>query len=206
MGLTRSPNGWRLALRLCAHQGRELDRPNGASPNGASPNGASPNGVGPNGADPNDELDRLGDRIAELAVHLDVATARLLDLIREFDARGGWNTGFRNCTAWLSWRVGLSPGAAREHVRVARALGALPRLAQAFARGELSYAKVRAFTRVATPETSTGRAPPSTSNAWCAAGAGSIRRPRPGKPLSSTRLVSSICIPIGTARWWFAGG
>src|SRR5256886_1635911 len=99
------------------------------------------------------ELDRLGDEIAELAAHLDAATARLLDLIREFDARGGWNTGFRSCAAWLSWRVGLAPGAAREHVRVAHALGTLPRLAQALARGELSYAKVRALTRVATPET-----------------------------------------------------
>ena len=47
------------------------------------------------------ELDRLGDEIAELAAHLDAATARLLDLIREFDARGGWNTGFRSCAAWL---------------------------------------------------------------------------------------------------------
>ena len=36
---------------------------------------------------------------------------------------------------------------------MARALGTLPRLAQALARGELSYAKVRALTRVATPET-----------------------------------------------------
>ena len=98
-------------------------------------------------------LDRLGDEIAELSAHLDAATARLLDLIREFDARGGWNTGFRSCAAWLSWRVGLAPGAAREHVRVAHALGTLPRLAQALARGELSYAKVRALTRVATPET-----------------------------------------------------
>ena len=98
-------------------------------------------------------LDRLGDEIAELSAHLDVATARLLDLIREFDARGGWNTGFRSCAAWLSWRVGLDPGAARERVRVARALETLPRLAQALARGELSYAKVRALTRVATPET-----------------------------------------------------
>ncbi|HEV8473162.1 MAG TPA: DUF222 domain-containing protein, partial [Methylomirabilota bacterium] len=99
------------------------------------------------------ELDRLGDEIAELSAHLDAATARLLDLIREFDARGGWNTGFRSCAAWLSWRVGLDPGAARERVRVARALSALPRLAQALARGELSYAKVRALTRVASPET-----------------------------------------------------
>ena len=98
-------------------------------------------------------LDRLGDEIAELSAHLDAATARLLDLIREFDARDGWNNGFRSCAAWLSWRVGLDLGAARERVRVARALGTLPRLAQALARGEISYAKVRALTRVATPET-----------------------------------------------------
>jgi Domain of unknown function (DUF222)/HNH endonuclease len=99
------------------------------------------------------ELERLGNEIAELAAHLDAATARLLDLIRDFDARGGWGNGFRSCAAWLSWRVGLEPGAAREHVRVARALGSLPRLAQALARGELSYSKIRALTRVATPET-----------------------------------------------------
>jgi len=99
------------------------------------------------------ELERLGDQIAELSAHLDAATARLLDLIREFDARGGWGNGFSSCGAWLTWRVGLDPGAARERVRVARALGTLPRLAQALARGELSYSKVRALTRVATPET-----------------------------------------------------
>src|SRR5205823_4571149 len=99
------------------------------------------------------ELDRLGDEIAELSAHLDAATARLLDLIREFDARDGWGNGFRSCAAWLTWRIGLDPGAARERVRVARALGTLPRLAQALACGELSYAKVRALTRVATSET-----------------------------------------------------
>ena len=99
------------------------------------------------------EVERLGDEIAELAAHLDAATARLLDLIRDFDARGGWGNGFRSCAHWLAWRVGLELGAAREHVRVARALGSLPRLSQALARGELSYSKVRALTRVATPET-----------------------------------------------------
>jgi hypothetical protein len=87
-------------------------------------------------------LDHLGDEIAELRAHLDAATARLLDLIRRFDARGGWTSGFRSCAAWLSWRVGLDPGAARERVRVARALGTLPSLAQALARGDLSsYAR-----------------------------------------------------------------
>src|SRR5437879_1476054 len=99
------------------------------------------------------ELDRLGDQIAELSAHLDAAAARLLDLIREFDDRGGWGNGFRSCAHWLTWRIGLDQGAARERVRVARALGSLPRLARALARGELSYSKVRALTRVATPET-----------------------------------------------------
>src|SRR5881296_3119584 len=92
-------------------------------------------------------------RKSELSAHLDAATARLLDLIRDFDARGGWNTGFMSCAHWLCWCVGLERGAARERVRVARALGTLPRLAEALARGELSYSKVRALTRVATPET-----------------------------------------------------
>jgi uncharacterized protein DUF222/HNH endonuclease len=99
------------------------------------------------------ELDRLGDQIAELSAHLEAATSRLLDLIREFDVRRGWQNGFRSCAEWLAWRVSLDLGAARERVRVARALGILPALAEALARGELSYAKVRALTRIATPET-----------------------------------------------------
>ena len=131
---------------------------------------------------PNAELDRLGDEIAELSAHLEAATARLLDLIRQFDARGGWGNGFRSCAHWLSWRVGLDIGAAREKVRVARALGTLPRLARALARGELSYAKVRALTRVATLETEErllgvgratgpGEAPPSSRISPCSVGA-----------------------------------
>ena len=93
------------------------------------------------------EMDRLGDEIAELSAHLEAATARLLELIREFDAGNGWNTGFHSCAHWLAWRIGLDLGAARERVRVARALGSLPRLTEALSRGELSYAKVRALTR-----------------------------------------------------------
>src|SRR5258706_8750145 len=72
------------------------------------------------------ELERLGDEIAELSAHLDAATARLLELIREFDARAGWNTGFRSCAEWLSWRVLLHPGAARPRVRAAAAVGGPP--------------------------------------------------------------------------------
>src|SRR6202521_3763474 len=104
-------------------------------------------------AGPVAEMDRLGNEIAELSAHIEAAGAYLLELIREFDARGGWANGFHSCAQWLSWRVGMRRGAARERVRVARALGSLHLLADALARGELSYAKVRALTRVATPET-----------------------------------------------------
>jgi len=57
-----------------------------------------------------------------------------------------------SCAHWLNWKCGVGLNAAREKVRVARALEDLPRIAAAFAAGELSYSKVRAMTRVATPE------------------------------------------------------
>src|SRR5438270_13572151 len=152
------------------------------------------------------ELERLGDEIAELSAHLDAATARLLELIREFDARAGWNTGFRSCAEWLSWRVGLDRGAARERVRVARALGSLPRLAQALARGELSYSKVRALTRASRrrrPKSDcsqwAGPAPPSTSSASSAAGVESIDWPKRKRPLGATRGGRYTCIKTKTA-------
>ena len=94
----------------------------------------------------------LDNRIAELAARIQAATYELLVLIREFDACGAWS-GFASCTIWLSWRTGLAPGAAREHVRVAQALERLPKLSDAMRRGQVSYSKVRAVTRVATPET-----------------------------------------------------
>jgi hypothetical protein len=98
-------------------------------------------------------IDDLGDRIAHTAAHLDAAHHRLLTDLREFDARGGWHRqGGRTCGHWLSWRVGWGLGAAREHLRVARALGGLPLIDEALRQGELSYAKVRALTRVATPQ------------------------------------------------------
>ena len=97
------------------------------------------------------QLARLGDRIAALSARIQAATHELLVLIREFDEREGWD-GCLTCAHWLSWRAGLSPGAAREHVRVARALGELPKLSDAMRRGKVSYSKVRAVTRVATPK------------------------------------------------------
>ena len=144
------------------------------------------------------ELDRLGDEIAELAAHLDAAIARLLDVVREFDARGGWGNGFLSCAHWLSWRVGLDLGAARERVRVARALGSLRLLAGALARGELSYSKVRALTRVATPETEARLLKVGRAGTAC-----HVERIVRARPPSSTGAGSSTCAATRTARWSF---
>ncbi len=57
-----------------------------------------------------------------------------------------------NCAHWLSYRVGLGLGPAREKVRVARVLPKFPLIAQAFEAARVSYSKVRAITRVVTPE------------------------------------------------------
>jgi len=96
----------------------------------------------------------LAREIATLSAHLDAATHRLLQCIRRFDEGGGWHQqGARSCAQWLSWRVGWDPGTARERVRVARALGTLPLIDEALRSGGLSYAKVRALTRVASPAT-----------------------------------------------------
>lgn len=95
----------------------------------------------------------LEDELATLASHLYAGTCRWLELVGEIDRRGGWAAeGRGSCAEWLAWRCALTPRAAREHVRVARRLGDLPLIHVMFARGELSYAKVRALTRVATEE------------------------------------------------------
>ena len=94
----------------------------------------------------------LGEEIASLAAHLDAATHRLLQCLRQFDEAHGWHhQGAMSCAHWLSWRTGLDAATAREKVRVARALGSLPAIDEALRLATLSYAKVRALTRVATP-------------------------------------------------------
>src|SRR5690606_266407 len=98
-------------------------------------------------------LDSLGEEIATFSTRIDVVEHALLTRLRVFDAHEAWgNQGARSCAEWLSWRTNLSIKAAREKVRVARALGSLPKIDALFGRGELSYSKVRALTRAATAE------------------------------------------------------
>jgi hypothetical protein len=100
------------------------------------------------------EVDALADRIAETAAMLDAATHRLLTDIRRFDELLAWHhQGALSMAHWLHWRCGIALGAAREKVRVAHALVALPDIDDALRRGEVSYSKVRAMTRVATADT-----------------------------------------------------
>jgi hypothetical protein len=96
---------------------------------------------------PIEDLDR---NILNLCTRINVATYELLLLVREFDERVGFlQWGLQNCAEWLAWRCDLSMTTAREKVRVAHALKTLPLISEAFSSGELSYAKVRAMTRVA---------------------------------------------------------
>ncbi len=92
----------------------------------------------------------LGAEITRLCSYLYAAEYRLLALIREFDEREHWaSLGFCSCAHWLNVKCGLGMNAARERIRVARALPDLPKISAAFECGRLSYSKVRAMTRVA---------------------------------------------------------
>ena len=99
------------------------------------------------------QLDQLGEAIAELAARIHAATYELLVMLRDFDAKAGWNNGFLSCAHWLTWRTGIDLGAAREKVRVARRCPGVAAPQRAPCSAGVSYAKVRAITRVATPET-----------------------------------------------------
>ncbi|MEX2498897.1 MAG: DUF222 domain-containing protein [Wenzhouxiangellaceae bacterium] len=102
---------------------------------------------------PSPNLGEIENEITELATHIHAATFRLLELIREFDQRDGWvGPGLKSCAHWLNWKCGIGLGAAREKVRVAHALEDLPEISDAFRQGQISFSKVRAMTRVATPE------------------------------------------------------
>lgn len=98
-------------------------------------------------------LDNLEARITEVCGHINAATFRFLELVAEFDRTQGWaRHGLANCAQWLNWQCGIGACAAREKVRVGRALESLPKIGDAFREGQVSYSKVRAMTRAATAE------------------------------------------------------
>ncbi|MBE3200651.1 HNH endonuclease signature motif containing protein [Parafrankia sp. CH37] len=99
-------------------------------------------------------IGELETAICQWAGRIAAATCTWFGLLAVFDRRSGWSgIGMRSCAHWLSWRCGLSPRTAREHLATAHALEQLPAIRAAFAAGTLSYSKVRAITRVARPDT-----------------------------------------------------
>ena len=99
-------------------------------------------------------INEIAAEICTLAGHINAANHRWLVLIAEFDRRTGWSDGAtQSCAHWLNWKCGMAMGAAREKVRVARALENLPKISAAMATGMLSYSKAREITRVAEPAT-----------------------------------------------------
>ena len=96
------------------------------------------------------DADRLAGQICAAAAVSAQATCTLLELVAEFDATGAiryW-TDLKSVAHWLAWCCSMTPGVAREHVRVARALPKMPTVHAAFRDGRLSYSKVREISRV----------------------------------------------------------
>ena len=96
----------------------------------------------------------LSNEITRLAGHINAAQYRFLKLLAALVERHAWggDSGMKSPAHWLNYYCCIDLGAAREKVRVAKCLSSLPLIDQAFATGAISYSKVRAMTRAATPE------------------------------------------------------
>ncbi len=140
-------------------------------------------------------LHDLESELLGLAGHVAAAECRFLQLLAEFDDRGGWcGDGIRSCAHWLSWRAGMSLRAGAERLRVARALRNLPRITEAFAAGRVSYSKVRAITRI----TGTDTATLTQMAAEIAAGTSELRHTTVADPETAEGVLLNLALS-GTA-------
>ena len=108
------------------------------------------------------------DELAALSAHLSAATARWLELVWEMHEQGDSS----DLQGFLAWRCGITGREAREFLRVAEALQELPATRAAFGRGELTFTKVRALTRVATASSEEMRTEPPLCSARSVSRAG----------------------------------
>ena len=93
------------------------------------------------------------DRVAVLYGEITAATREFLAALAQSDRHRDWaEEDFGSCAQWLAWRIGVTRNTVSEKVRAARALEALPLISEAMSRGEVSFSKVRALTRAATPD------------------------------------------------------
>ncbi|MDY0002020.1 MAG: DUF222 domain-containing protein, partial [Polyangia bacterium] len=154
-------------------------------------------------------IEDLEDEITLLSATIQAATYRLLLLVGEVDSRGLWadplGSSHRSSAHWLSHRASLDLGTARQYVRVARALPGLPRISEAFSRGELSYSKVRALTRIADGQNE------ETLLGWARAGTAShietlVRRYRRANRLLENEKAEAREASRGLAAWYDSDG
>ena len=106
-------------------------------------------------------VDRALRAIARSRAALD---AEEMHWLREAEALQIWRPlGMVSALDYLERQLGYAPRTAQDRLRVARALGALPKLTATLTAGELAFSAVRELTRVATP---------ATEASWIAAAAG----------------------------------
>jgi hypothetical protein len=92
--------------------------------------------------------------LREIAARRAALDAEEVRWLREADALQIWRPlGMVSALDYLERVLGYSPRTAQDRLRVARALGALPELTAALARGLLPISAIRELTRVATPAT-----------------------------------------------------
>src|SRR5947199_6244618 len=100
----------------------------------------------------------LGKSLVEGRCRLDAAEAEWLGRLVAFDRSGQWALdGHLGCVSWLVEHCGLARSTAKERLRVAWELARLPIVAESFARGDVSYSKVRAITRIVNVDEETDR-------------------------------------------------
>ncbi len=96
-------------------------------------------------------VDRKLRGIAGRRAAMDAEEAQLL---REAEELKLWRAfGFGSLVEYMERALGYAPHTATDRLRVARAIGELPRIAEALEQGELARSAVRELSRVAVPDT-----------------------------------------------------
>jgi hypothetical protein len=93
--------------------------------------------------------DALGAQGRELGAQISALQAELVSVVAEAEATDKLGLPV---TQWTAWQLGVTPGEARELVRLGHKLAKLPKLSAAFERGELSQGTITSLVAAATPE------------------------------------------------------
>src|SRR5262245_15925336 len=100
------------------------------------------------------EWTRVDQKLRSIAARRAALDAEEAHLLRYAEELKLWRSyGFGSALEYMERVLGYSPRTAAERLRVARALGELPLIAEALESGELAHSAVRELSRVAVPQT-----------------------------------------------------